>query len=83
MRICNFLFVGVLAISPLTSVLAQGTGPDLKADSTREATDVKNGSGTNPHQAGVNGSTATPGNNSTDSANRKGTADGVSGGGGK
>jgi hypothetical protein len=74
MNIRNAVLVGLLAISPLTDALAQGTtGPDVKAGSSSESTAIKNGSGTNPHQPGATGSVVVSGSNSTVSGDRKAT----------
>ena len=73
MKIRNVLFAAVLAASPLTGVLAQGTGG---SDSQSDATSAS--------QPGATGSTVVPGDKSTASGDQKGTADtkagGVSGG---
>jgi hypothetical protein len=73
MKICNFLFVGVLAVSPIAAAFAQGTGPNMKADASKEATATKDGSATNPNQPGATGSTLVPGSNSTVAGDKGGT----------
>ena len=74
MKMRSCVLAGLLAISPLTAALAQGgTGPDLKADAKKEATDVKKGSATNPHQPAATGHAVVPGSNSTVKGDRKAT----------
>ncbi len=80
MKMRNFVFAALLAISPLTGVLAQTTGPAIKADSMKESGAVDNGSATTPHQAGATGSTNVPGNKSSVASNQKGTAETKTGG---
>lgn len=80
MKMRNIVLATVLAISPLTGVLAQGTAPETKAGSTKESTAMKNGSTTNPHQAGATGSTVVPGDKSTVAGAHKATADTKTGG---
>jgi hypothetical protein len=75
MKICSAVFAAILAISPLTTALAQGTGPGTKADSATESTAMKNGSATNAHEAGATGSTVVPGNKSTVAGDQKATAE--------
>ena len=76
MKMRNIFFATVLVINPLTSVLAQGTGPGMKADSTG----MKDGSVTNSHQAGATGSTVVTGDKSTVAGDHKATADTKTGG---
>ena len=75
----NILFAAVLAISPLTGALAQGTGTGSTTGSAA-TTDSSN-----PNQAGATGSTTVPGNKSSTAADDKATAETkqghVSGGG--
>jgi len=74
MKTWNVLLVALLVISPLASAVAQGgTGPELKADSTKEANDVKNGSATKPPQSSSAASTVSPGSDSTAASDRHGT----------
>lgn len=70
----KIVLAAILAISPLTAALAQGTtGPGLKADSTTESKAVKDGS--NPNQAGATGSKVVPGNKSTVASDHKSTTE--------
>lgn len=64
----NIIFAAVLAISPLTGALAQGTG----AGSTTGAA-TKDSS--NPNQAGATGSTVVPGSNSSAAGDDKATTE--------
>jgi hypothetical protein len=73
MKIQSLFFAGILAISPLSAVVAQSTGPDMKAGGAAEADSVKNGAAKNPGQPGATGSTVVPGNQSTVAADHKGT----------
>ena len=76
MKMPNIYFATMLAIVPLTSVLAQGSGPATKTDSTV----MKDGSATNSHQAGATGSTVVPGDKSTIAGDHKATVDTKTGG---
>jgi hypothetical protein len=80
MKMRKFVFAAMLAISPLTCAFAQSTGPDVKADSTKESTAIKDGSGANPRQQGSTGSTVVPGDNSSIAGDHKATADTKTGG---
>jgi hypothetical protein len=80
MKMRNIAFATMLAISPLTGALAQGTGPGLKADSMKESTAMKDGSSTNPHQAGATGSTVVPGDKSSVAGDHKATTETKTGG---
>lgn len=83
MKVRSLVLAGILTTSPLTGAFAQGgTGPQLKADSTQEAKDVKNGSAANPNQGGATGSTVVPGDNSTVAKDQTATGRTQSGGGG-
>ncbi len=82
MKARNVFLVALLMISPLASAVAQQTtGPGLKADSTKEAADVKNGSGTKPRQSSSVGSMVTPGSDAAAASDRHGTDPAKSGGG--
>jgi hypothetical protein len=85
MKTTTLLIAGTVAIMPLAGALAQGTSPDLRAGSTKEANQVEQGSATNPRKPGATGSTVVPGSHSTIAGDRNATArrqtDG--GGGGK
>ena len=80
MNLRNIVLAAVLAISPLTGVLAQTTGPGIKADSMKESSAVDKGSATSPHQAGATGSTVVPGDKSTVASDSKATTDTKTGG---
>ena len=80
MNIRNIALATILAISPLSGVLAQGTGPGIKADSTQESNAVKDGAAKNPHQPGATGSTVVPGNKSSLAGDHKATAERKAGG---
>ena len=82
MKLRNVLFAAVLAVSPLTSSLAQQTTmPDVKAGSAKEANEVKNGAATTPTQPGATGSSKVTGDHSTVAGDQQAT-DRVKGGGG-
>lgn len=83
MKTSNLLLAGILTISPLAGAFAQaGTGPDLKADSSNEANQVKQGSATNPQKPGATGHTVVPGDHSTIAGDQNATDRRKSGGGG-
>ena len=76
MKVPYIVFAATLIASPLAAAFAQGTtSPSTKADSTAESTAVKNGSATNPNQAGATGATVVPGDKSSVAGDRKGTAE--------
>lgn len=81
MNLRNIVFAAVLAISPLSGVLAQGTGPQIKADSMGESRAVDNGSALSAHQSGATGSTVVPGNKSTVASDHKATTETKTGAG--
>jgi hypothetical protein len=68
-----------LALAPLTGAIAQGTGPNIKADNTKETTAIKEGS-SNTTKAGATGRTVVPGSNSTVAGDSKSTANEKTGG---
>jgi hypothetical protein len=79
----NFVFATVLALTPMAGALAQGsTVPDIKAGSSSEASQMKNGSATNPRQPGATGSTIVRGDRSTIAGDQKATTLRKTGGGG-
>ena len=80
MNLRNIVLAAALAISPLTSVLAQTTGPGIKADSMKESSAVDNGSAPGAHQAGATGSTVVAGDKSTVAGDKKATTDTKTGG---
>lgn len=80
MNLRNIAFAAVLAITPLTSVLAQGTGPGIKADSMKESSAVSNGSAPAVQQPGATGSTVVTGNKSTVAGDHKATTETKTGG---
>ena len=68
----NIVLVALLAISPMTAALAQGTtGSAMTADST---TAMKDGAA-NPHRAGATGSKVVPGTQSSIAGNHKATVE--------
>jgi hypothetical protein len=75
MKVRYIVFAATLAASPLAAAFAQSTSPSTKADSMTESTAMKNGSATNPNQAGATGSTVVPGDKSSVAGDRKGTAE--------
>ena len=79
MNLRNLVLAAVLAISPLTGVLAQSTGPGIKADSMKESSAVDNGSAPNA-QPGATGSSMVTGNKSTVASDNKATTDTKTGG---
>ncbi len=83
MKRYHFLVASFLALSPATTVFAQQTtSPDLKANSTREAESIKNGSAASPSRPGGTGMTTVPGDKSTIAGDQKATDRAKSGGGG-
>lgn len=82
MKLHGMLCVVVMAMIPLTGALAQGTGPNLKADSAKEANEVKGDSAKSPRQPGATGSTVVPGSHSTVAGDQKATDRKQTGGGG-
>ncbi len=83
MKFRNILFAAILALTPLAGAVAQGTtSPGMKAGSSSEASEMKNGSAANPRQPGATGTTVVPGNHSTIAGDAKATASRKSGGGG-
>ena len=69
----NIVLAAMLAISPMTAALAQGTttGSGMTGDST---TAVKNGAA-DPHKAGATGSKVVPGTQSSVAGNHKATVE--------
>jgi len=64
MKTRYLLPAALFALAPLTATFAQGTGPNVKADSAKESTAVKQGS-TDTTKPGATGRTVVPGSNST------------------
>jgi hypothetical protein len=69
----------MLVLAPLTGALAQGTGPNAKADDTKEITANKEGS-SDTTKPGATGRTVVPGSNSTVAGDQKSTTDAKTGG---
>jgi hypothetical protein len=81
MKTRHLLPVALLALAPLTGALAQGTGPNVKADSTKETTAIREGS-SDTTKLGATGRTVVPGSNSTVAGDSKSTANAKTGGSG-
>jgi hypothetical protein len=79
MKARSLLPAALLALIPLTGAIAQSTGPNIKADSRKEATSIKEGSGETT-KPGATGRTVVPGSNSTVAGDSKSTADAKTGG---
>jgi hypothetical protein len=73
MKTRHLLPVALLALTPLTGALAQGTGPNAKADNTKEITANKEGS-SDTMKPGATGKTVVPGSNSTVAGDSNSTA---------
>lgn len=74
MKMRYLAIAAALAVSPLATAFAQGTGPNTKAD-TAESTAIKKGAAANPHQPGATGSTVVTGDKSTVAGDHKATAE--------
>ena len=79
MKATHLLTAALLAVAPITGALAQGTGPNVKADSPKESTAIKEGSG-DATKPGATGKTVVPGTNSTVAGDSKATAETKTGG---
>ncbi len=76
MKVRYIIFAATLIATPLAAAIAQSTtSPTTKADSPAESKAMKNGSATNPNQAGATGTTIVPGDKSSVAGDQKGTAE--------